>query len=143
MNLFNHFLTGEKVYTQFLSPVCGKYGLTYMELTVLLFLANNPELDTASHIVRCRNLTKSHVSLSVRSLSDKGLLTGTYQAGDRRTIHLKPTQKASEIIADGRAAQRDFMEVVISGISPEELNVLSSLMEKMDRNISDYFTSHR
>lgn len=143
MNLFNHFLTGEKVYTQFLSPVCGKYGLTYMELTVLLFLANNPELDTASHIVRCRNLTKSHVSLSVRSLSDKGLLTGTYQAGDRRTIHLKPTQKASEIIADGRAAQRDFMEVVISGISPEELKVLSSLMEKMDRNIADYFTSHR
>ena len=143
MNLFNHFLTGEKVYTQFLSPVCGKYGLTYMELTVLLFLANNPELDTASHIVRCRNLTKSHVSLSVRSLSDKGLLTGTYQAGDRRTIHLKPTQKASEIIADGRAAQRDFMEVVISGISPEELKVLSSLMEKMDRNISDYFTRHR
>lgn len=143
MNLFNHFLIGEKVYTQFLSPVFEKHNLTYMELTVLLFLANNPTLDTASHIVKCRNLSKSHVSMSVRSLTEKGLLEGMYQDGDRRAVHLKPTQLADEIIAEGREAQRAFMNVVFSGFTPEELKTLSLLIEKTDKNIAEYSDSHR
>ena len=143
MNLFNHFLIGEKVYTQFLSPVFEKHNLTYMELTVLLFLANNPTLDTASHIVKCRNLSKSHVSMSVRSLTEKGLLEGMYQDGDRRAVHLKPTQWAEEIIAEGREAQRAFMNVDFSGITPEELKTLSLLIEKTDKNIAEYSDSHR
>ena len=38
----------------------------YQDLcSILLFLANNPEYDTASEIVRVRQLTKSHVSASI------------------------------------------------------------------------------
>ena len=66
-SVFEHYILGEQAYTQMVTPVCEKHGMTYAEMTVLLFLANNPALDTASDIAKCRNLAKSHVSLSVRS----------------------------------------------------------------------------
>ena len=55
-------------YTGLIDPVCKKYGLTQMEFNILLFLANNPECDTAAQIIKKRAFTKSHVSMSVRSL---------------------------------------------------------------------------
>ena len=54
-------------YTGLIDPVCKKYGLTQMEFNILLFLANNPECDTAARIIKKRAFTKSHVSMSVRS----------------------------------------------------------------------------
>ena len=65
-------------YTGLIDPVCKKYGLTQMEFNILLFLANNPECDTAAQIIKKRAFTKSHVSMSVRSLEERGLLTGEY-----------------------------------------------------------------
>ena len=51
-------------YTGLIDPVCKKYGLTQMEFNILLFLANNPECDTAARIIKKRAFTKSHVSMS-------------------------------------------------------------------------------
>ena len=65
-------------YTGLIDPVCKKYGLTQMEFNILLFLANNPECDTAARTIKKRAFTKSHVSMSVRSLEERGLLTGEY-----------------------------------------------------------------
>ena len=39
------------LYSEFVSPVCAKYGLTRIELDILLFLANNTRYDTATDIV--------------------------------------------------------------------------------------------
>ena len=51
------FFLGKDLYQQTVMPVCKKYDLTYMEYTVLMFLFNNPGCDTATQIVRARNLT--------------------------------------------------------------------------------------
>ena len=50
-NMFEHYAAGEKLYTSTVAPVCEAHELTYMEFTILLFLANNPQFDTASHVV--------------------------------------------------------------------------------------------
>lgn len=69
------FISSEiELYNSKLKPIADHYGLTSMEFSILLFLANNPEYDTATEIVTIRHLTKSHVSASVRSLEEKGLL---------------------------------------------------------------------
>ena len=92
-------------YTGLIDPVCKKYGLTQMEFNILLFLANNPECDTTLDkysqnliIIKMGKYFEagqmSHVPHekekgSVRSLEERGLLTGEYYGTDRRTIHLK------------------------------------------------------
>lgn len=137
-NIFFHYAAIESLYTATVSPVCEKHGLTYMEFTVLMFLANNPQFDTASAIVRYRHLTKSHVSVSVRSLEDRGLVKGEHHERDRRAIHLTVLAAADAIVADGREAQQSFARILFSGFSEQESRQFTSLMMRIDKNILDH-----
>ena len=137
-SVFEHFLMGEYAYTQTMMPVCEKHELTYTELTVLMFLANNPTLDTASDIVKCRNIAKSHVSVSVRSLEERGLLTKEFQNGNRRSFHLRLTEQAAPIITDGKEAQEHFGEILFQGVSESEKNTVTAVLQKMDQNVEVY-----
>ena len=76
-----------KLYQDTVLPVCKKYGLTYMEFGVLMFLYNNPQYNTAAQIVSMRHIPKSHVSISVKSLMEKGLLRGE-KCKDKRAVRL-------------------------------------------------------
>ena len=120
------------------APVCEKYGLTYMEFTVLMFLANNPQFDTAAEIVKYRHLTKSHVSMSVRSLQERGLIRGEYQEPNRRTIHLSMLEAAAPIVSDGWAAQQAFGDLLFLGFSEQESSQLMGYIERIDKNIADH-----
>ena len=61
----------KKRYAQLLDPLCDTWDLNKTEVDILLFLANNPGLDRAADIVRIRQITKSHVSLSVSNLEQR------------------------------------------------------------------------
>lgn len=135
-NIFQHYVVGKNLYTLTVMPICEKYGLTYMEFTVLMFLANNPQFDTAAEIVKYRHLTKSHVSVSLRSLQEKGLVLGEYHEPNRKAIHLKVLDAAHSIISDGRAAQQSFGETLLSGFSEKERKQLREYMKRIDDNIT-------
>ncbi|MDO4733219.1 MAG: MarR family winged helix-turn-helix transcriptional regulator, partial [Bacillota bacterium] len=137
-NIFFHYAAAEGLYTAMVNPVCEKHGLTYMEFTVLMFLANNPRFDTASDIIKYRRLTKSHVSLSIHSLMDKGLLRGEHRGENRKTIHLMVLEAANAIVSDGREAQRSFGNILFSGFSDSEYQELTSFMMRIDKNINDH-----
>ena len=102
---------------------------------ILLFLANNPERNRAADIVRGRGMSKGHVSLSLRSLEDRGLVTCQADGSDRRAVHLALTDGAGEIAEDGRAVQREFIRRLREGITPEESAVILSVTRKMGDNI--------
>lgn len=137
-NIFRHYKANESLYTAIVNPVCEKHGLTYMEFTVLMFLSNNPSFDTASDVVKYRHLTKSHVSMSVRSLMEKGLLRGEHLGSDRRTIHLSVLEAAEKIVSDGREAQRAFGDVLFSGFSEADYDLFTSFMKRIDENIKNH-----
>lgn len=141
--IFFHYAATESLYTATVRPVFEKYGLTHMEFTVLMFLANNPRFDTAADIVRYRHLTKSHVSLSVRGLEEKGFLRGGYHEPNRKTIHLTVLEAAGEIVAAGRAAQQDFGKILFSGFSPEEYEGFVAFMRRIDNNIVEHGNAAR
>lgn len=141
INYFAHCIDVEELYKNEVAAVCEKYGLTYMEFTVLMFLANNPQHDTATQIVRYRHLAKSHVSISIRSLQERGLILGEHKGGNHRTIHLSVADKAKDIIADGRAAQSKFCEIIFAGFSKEEVEMLQQFTEQVNRNIKEYMNS--
>lgn len=129
---------GFRIYQDMFSQALGKYQMTQMEMDILLFLANNPQYDTASQIVEVRQLTKSHVSASVEQLVQKGLLMRTYEQGNRKVIHLKLMPKAREIVEDGRKCQRSFAELLSEGISPEKLEIAGEVMGQMMKNMRNF-----
>ena len=141
MELINYFdLTGraKKQYSRVLEPVSRKWALTQNELAVLLFLQNNPRLDRAADIVACRGMAKSHVSLSVASLEDRGFLLRRFEPADRRTSHLELTDQGRAIAKEGQRRQRLFFEELYAGITAEEFELLRSLTEKIMENIENF-----
>ena len=134
---FDILSKSQKAYSRQLEPVCRQWGLTRNEVDVLLFLYNNPAYDRAADIVTRRGMTKSHVSLSVASLAQKGLLERRYTPEDRRTVHLKLLDNGAKIAAEAQQAQEQFFRQLYRGVSPEDLEVFNSITKIVIQNIED------
>lgn len=138
----NIFLTKE-LYQSLLTPVCIRHKLTHTEMLVLLFLANNPDYDTASDIVARRRLTKSAVSMAVKNLYARGFITGEYADDDHRLVHLKVCGTAEKIVEDGRVAQGVFYSILMKDFSEEELETLGGYFSRVAENITEYHKKER
>lgn len=140
VNQFNYFDTmarAQKGYGRLMEPICKKWNLTRNELDVLLFLANNPEYDRAVDIVNNRGLSKSHVSLSITNLEQRGLLTRAEDPSDRRTVHLKLTDAAWKITDTGRMAQKRFFSYLHQGVTQEQIDMMVEFAKRVAENIKN------
>ena len=126
--------TIKKLYTVSLEPVCKQYNLTRMELDILLFLANNPQYDSAKDIIKHRKLTKSHVSTSIKSLTKNNYLKPVYLPNNKKTVHLKLLNSADEIIKAGQQAQKNFFETILKDFSKDEKQTIINAFSKIQRN---------
>lgn len=133
-----YFWETQKIITSFYAccakPVCEKYGLTQMELDILLFLKNNPLFDTAAQIIKMRRLTKSHVSGAVKALQEKGLLAAGFREGNHKEIHLCITPQALPVVEDGLSAQETFGRRLFSGFSAQEGELCQQLYRRICQN---------
>lgn len=129
-----------KHYARSMEPVCHEFGVTRAELDVLTFLDAHPNRDRASDIVEFRGLTKSHVSVAAKNLTERGLLEPIPDHYDGRVTHLKLTDRAKPIIAAGREAQKQYFNLIFACYDREELetfrNIHLKLFEHM-KNIGD------
>lgn len=135
--ILDFLITEKELYDRLLEPVCEKHELTMTELAIVLFLANNPEYDTARDIVKIRHLAKSHVSVSLRSLEEKSLLRKESRNGNHRTEYLVLTEASKPIVKDGQHAQKAFENVLKRGLSQEEETLFSNLLNRMYQNASE------
>ena len=135
VDILEYFLSAEEVYDDYRKRVEQKFGLTAKETDVLIFLANNPEFDRAADVSRVRKITKSHVSLAVHSLCEKGLLTRNFSGSDKKNAHLVPTEKAQPVIEFGRQKQREYSQAIFSGFTEEEKKEFFTLHDKIAENL--------
>ena len=136
-NYFDTMARAQKGYARLLEPICKKWDLTRNELDVMLFLANNPSFDRALDIVNNRGLSKSHVSLSINNLEQRGLLVRIADPADRRTVHLRLTEKAEAITDVGCRVQKQFMNYLHQGITEEQLELMRLFAERVHENIKN------
>ncbi len=137
MHYFDNLQKLQKNYGRLLDPVCKQWALTRNELDVLLFLYNNPHLDRATDIVSCRGIAKSHVSISVSALEQRGYLRKQADENDRRTIHLKLTEAAIAAALAGKEAQMALGKLLTQGLTDDELALWRQLGEKVRQNIEN------
>jgi len=141
-NLLNLQVSMRALYAMCIEPVCQKYGVTRTELDILLFLANNPQYDTAAEIVNIRLLAKSHVSTSLKSLEKNGYITKHTEDSDKRLIRLRLTVQADNVVQEGRQRQSDVVNVISAGLGQEDLERLRLYIAAMEKNIKDYMEAH-
>ena len=131
MQVFENLNLLKSAYSLSVREVCRRFELTQMEFDVLMFLANNPEFDTAADIVRLRRFTKSHVSAAVKGLAGRGLVEPFYGEGNRKSIHLRLLPDAEPIVREGRAAQEQFGEMLFDGFSASEFALAQLIFQRM------------
>lgn len=138
LNKFWEFLLAvESEYSVYRKKITKRFELTAAEADILMFLANNPGFDTAAQISQIRKIPKSQVSVSVNALCEKKLLTREYINGNKKSVHLKPTLNAAQIIKCGKDVQNDFQNLLFENFTAAEKAEFARLHEKMASNIEN------
>ena len=110
-------LKSEKLRSAVLWELGEKYNLTQNEIEVLIFLHNNPDLNTSKDIVKYRWTSKSLVCKSVRSLLDNEYLDPAADYDDGRIMRLNMTDKCKDIAKDLAEAEKKFYDFIFSDIT--------------------------
>lgn len=126
----------KKFQETFFGPIGEQYGLSILDIRVLLFLHEHKRHDTAKDIVELHHWTKSYVSKSIESLIEGGYLGRKPDASDRRRIHLVLQENARPVIEQVKQEQIRMLEILFCGISQEEVRVVSQVARKISRNIA-------
>lgn len=126
-----------RAYESFCRPVCKKYQLNQTCLDVILFLANNPEYNTARDLCELRGIRSGNASVAIDTLAGRGLLTRLEDPNDRRITRLVLTPEAEAVITDGRESQQQFGSRLVQGVSAQELQICTDTILKLGANISD------
>lgn len=126
------------LYHHLFEDVLEKYGLTQMEADILLFLANNPQYDTATEIVSIRQLTKSHVSSSVERLVQKNFIERFRESKNKKIIHLKILPDAQPAIKECRKCQKIFSDIIFKDICDDDMSTFIGVLSQMIANIKEY-----
>lgn len=123
-------------YTELCKPLCRELSITQTAFDILMFLANNPEYQTARDIVEIRHIKANLVSINVDKLVKEGYLRRELLRGDRRKIRLVCTEQAAPIVERGRAMQASFTELLLRGIPTEQRESFSRMLEAIAANLA-------
>lgn len=110
--------------------------LSQLEMELLLFLHNDPELNTARDVVAYRGFARSNVSTAVESLEKKGWLTVVPDAQSRRVKRLCLRTERREAIERLFVRQNEILKVLTSDFTPEEEETLRVLLDRCGRNVT-------
>ena len=122
-------------------PICRELGIPSTAFDILMFLANNPDYNTAKDIVELRGLKANLVSVNVEKLVKDGYLDRRSFPGDRRKTVLVCTPKAQPIIDRGSRLQSDFVEDIFKGVDETSRENFYKVMEIMEHNLNDIIGS--
>ena len=122
-------------YEMTLLPLALETDMPHTAISILLFLANNPDFATARDICEMRGLKRPNVSAHVERLVQEGYIERRAVPGDRRKDALVCTEKATKIVELGRARQIQFAQAVLDGISEEDRDVMERCFMQMNNNI--------
>ena len=118
-------------------PLCREIQMPQTAFDILMFLANNPDYNTARDIVEIRRLKANLVSMNVEKLVQEGFLERIPDAKDRRKNVLICTENAKPVIEKGRQLQIDFFESLFNGINEESLRQFYGVIEKLGTNLDN------
>lgn len=123
-----------KMYECQMAPVLQAFDLTTFEGDIIGFLSNNPDMDTANHIVEYRMLPKANVSRAVDGLHQRGWIGLKRDEVDRRKIHLSLTESAQPAAQAILKIQRAFANHLTGNFTPEEKDQLADLLHRIHEN---------
>ena len=135
--MLKNFRSLPLLYEKAFSNTMENYDMTQFEVDVLGFIHFYPEYDTAKQISELRRLPKANISVAVDRLTKKGYLQGERDVNDRRVIHLKITDDASNAINSIAEEYEKFLDTLFFGFTEKEKETWQLLEKKLSVNIEN------
>lgn len=117
------------------NDVCLKYQLNQNGFDIMMFLANNPQYNTAKDICEIRGMKSGIVSVMVEKLIQRGYLERKNDQKDRRITRLYLTEESKEAVLEGQKAQRKFCNLLSANITEQEMKNFDFVMNKFRKNL--------
>ena len=119
---------------QCMEPICKEYHLNGTEMTVLLFLHQNPKQNTTSDIAKYSSMTRGNITSAVERLTRRDLLIRVRDEQDRRIVHLCLSPTAECMIPDLFSASEQFLHGIFDGFTPEDIQAFLEYNTRVANN---------
>ena len=137
MDILGAGAKARNIYDRSCRALCKQYGINQTGLDVIMFLACNPEKNTARDICNHRGFKSGLTSVVLEQLLEKGYLDRTEDPWDGRVKRLRLTEAAEPIVAEGKILQEDFMAKLSNGIDQAEFKKFWSMIDCIIENIEE------
>ena len=124
-----------RVYNTMMQPLCEELNMPETAVDILMYFANNPDMNTARDACRFKFLKSGIVSFHIDRMVNEGLLERRAEPGDRRVCRLVCTEKAAPIIEKGRALQMQFGRAITAGLDEATMATLKFSMQTVNNNL--------
>lgn len=125
----------KRLYDDYCKEVGDRLNLSRLEVDIIAFLNNNPNNNTARDISEIRMLPKSNVSAGLDSLMRKGYVERRLCKEDKRISKLSLAENSKEVRKEITKMQDNFYSRLTFGVTKEEEQMLSEIVEKMKLNV--------
>lgn len=115
-------------------PVMKKHDMPQTSLDILMFIGDNPELNTASDIVNLYGIKANLVSMHINRLEEEGFIFRERDENDRRKYRLGITDKSRPIVEDCRATIKRFVNDLWEGIDREKIEAVLNILDEVGEN---------
>lgn len=132
LSMFN---TITKAYYEFAKKKLVGYKFTPNEVSTMIYLLENDDIDTAKGISERFGVTQSLICRSVDSLTKRGFITTETDTNDRRVNHLTLHISDKKLLGILKSMNSDFMDYVLNGISEEDVETFRTVLESVEETI--------
>jgi len=112
----------------------SELGLTAAQLFALQVIGRHAPL-TVNELAARTFTHQSSVSVVVRRLGEKSLVTKTPSARDRRRVELAPTRKGLKLLERAPAAAQDRLIAALEVLAPADRDQLAALLNQVVRKL--------
>lgn len=118
------------------SGIMKKFGLTARQSLIIAYLSTHKkDVVTQKTLEDALNLTNPTITVMVKSMMEKGLISRERMPDDARKYRLFLTDKAKLVEQASRKAAKDMDRSFYSGVSEEEMQVFEGVLGKIMRNL--------
>lgn len=114
------------------------FNITFRQVMVLVYLALHPdEVVTQRTLETAMSLSNPTVTVLVRTMRDKGLITREQCVSDKRQFRLHMTDKAREILPQCHLEGIAIDRMAYEGVTQEEMETVRRVYEKIKKNLGN------
>lgn len=125
------FIHIRKVYVNEFHSYFKEENYSPNEIDILLFLHNNPNINTSMQLCVCLNVSKTLISRSIDSLIKKEMVISKTDDKDKRMQRLILTDNANPLIKKIESLRDKINEEILKDITKEELIQMEKTLNKI------------